>query len=225
MIELCNVSKIYQKNGNEIRALDNINLSIKDNEFIAIVGASGSGKSTLLNILGCLDSVSHGSYILNGDDVAEMEPDDLAQVRNKHIGFIFQNFKLIEQLSAIDNVQIPLIYGGVKRGDRKRRAKEVLSMVGLSNRVNHFPGELSGGQQQRLSIARAIVLEHDIILADEPTGNLDYNSCTEIMNMLEDIYKKGKTVVVVTHDKNVARKAKRVVEIREGRIYSDKQEN
>lgn len=224
MIELCNVSKIYQKKEKEIRALDNVSLSIKDNEFIAIVGASGSGKSTLLNILGCLDSVSRGSYILNGEDVAEMEPDELAQIRNKHIGFIFQNFKLIEHLTAIDNVQIPLIYGGVRRTERKKRAKEVLSIVGLSNRENHFSRELSGGQQQRLAIARAIALEHDIILADEPTGNLDECSCAEIMNMLEEIYKNGKTVIVVTHDKSVARKAGRVLEIREGKIYSDKQE-
>ena len=221
MIELYNVSKIYQKEEKMIRALDNISLSINDNEFVAIVGASGSGKSTLLNILGCLDSVSHGSYILNGEDVAEMERDDLALIRNKYIGFIFQNFKLIEHLTALDNVQIPLIYGGVKRIERKRRAKEMLSKVGLSNRENHFPKELSGGQQQRLAIARAMVLEHDIILADEPTGNLDEGSCEEIMNMLEEIYKNGKTVIIVTHDKKVAKKARRVLEIREGKIYSD----
>ena len=225
MIELYNVSKIYQKEEKMIRALDNISLSINDNEFVAIVGASGSGKSTLLNILGCLDSVSHGSYILNGEDVAEMERDDLALIRNKYIGFIFQNFKLIEHLTALDNVQIPLIYGGVKRIERKRRAKEMLSKVGLSNRENHFPKELSGGQQQRLAIARAMVLEHDIILADEPTGNLDEGSCEEIMNMLEEIYKNGKTVIVVTHDKKVAKKARRVLEIREGKIYSDQKES
>ena len=225
MIELYNVSKIYQKEEKMIRALDNISLSINDNEFVAIVGASGSGKSTLLNILGCLDSVSHGSYILNGEDVAEMERDDLALIRNKYIGFIFQNFKLIEHLTALDNVQIPLIYGGVKRTERRRRAKEMLSKVGLSNRENHFPKELSGGQQQRLAIARAMVLEHDIILADEPTGNLDEGSCEEIMNMLEEIYKNGKTVIVVTHDKKVAKKARRVLEIREGKIYSDQKES
>ena len=225
MIELYNVSKIYQKEEKMIRALDNISLSINDNEFVAIVGASGSGKSTLLNILGCLDSVSHGSYILNGEDVAEMERDDLALIRNKYIGFIFQNFKLIEHLTALDNVQIPLIYGGVKRTERRRRAKEMLSKVGLSNRENHFPKELSGGQQQRLAIARAMVLEHDIILADEPTGNLDEGSCEEIMNMLEEIYKNGKTVIIVTHDKKVAKKARRVLEIREGKIYSDQKES
>lgn len=221
MIELYNVSKKYYRKGMEVIALHNINLVIEDGEYVAIIGDSGSGKSTLLNILGCLDIISEGTYYLDGEDISEMESDHLAETRNKHIGFIFQSFRLIDYLSAWENVQIPLIYANANKSKREKRAKQVLHEVELSERMYHLPGELSGGQQQRLAIARAISMPHDIILADEPTGNLDRSNCEEVMNILEKINSQGATLLIVTHDLQIATRADRVIEIYRGEIIND----
>lgn len=215
------MSKIYNPGENEVRALDHVSLSIGEREFVTIIGQSGSGKSTLMNMLGCLDVPTSGKYFLHGQDVSGMTDNELSDIRNQEIGFIFQGFNLIAGLSALENVELPLIYRGVGRGERARLAKEALSKVGLADRMTHKPAEMSGGQQQRVAIARAIAQAPPIILADEPTGNLDSTSTKEIMQILHELHEEGRTVILITHDPEIAAEAKRVVKIKDGKIVSD----
>ena len=222
MIELKNISKVYKMGDQTVRALDDVSLTIKDGEYIAIIGPSGSGKSTLMNVLGCLDNPSSGQYLLNGKDVSKLHDDQLAGARNKNIGFVFQRFNLMGRISAIRNVEMPARYGGIGSRERNKRAVEALTSVGLGKRMNHTPVELSGGQQQRVAIARALVNQPNILLADEPTGALDSKTGREILDLFERLHtQRGITVIVVTHDPQVARRADRVVSIRDGRIESD----
>jgi putative ABC transport system ATP-binding protein len=225
MIMVRDLAKIYQVGTQEVQALRSVDLDINKNEFVALMGPSGSGKSTLMNILGCLDSPSRGIYHLNGSDVSKMEDDDLAEVRNREIGFIFQTFNLLPRYSALENVALPLIYKGVGKAARTKRAKEVLGQVGLADRMNHKPNELSGGQRQRVAVARALVNGPSIILADEPTGNLDSKTSSEIMGLLDEIHKKGNTIILVTHEEDIAQHAQRIVRLRDGLIESDKMVN
>ena len=215
------MSKIYNPGENEVRALDHVSLSIGEREFVTIIGQSGSGKSTLMNMLGCLDVPTSGKYFLHGQDVSGMTDNELSDIRNQEIGFIFQGFNLIAGLSALENVELPLIYRGVGRGERARLAKEALSKVGLADRMTHKPAEMSGGQQQRVAMARAIAQAPPIILADEPTGNLDSTSTKEIMQILHELHEEGRTVILITHDPEIAAEAKRVVKIKDGQIVSD----
>ncbi len=221
VIHLKNIDKSYFMGMQAIPALKAINLDIFRNEYVALMGPSGSGKSTLMNILGCLDSPTAGAYILNGKDVSKMPDDDLAGVRNKEIGFVFQQFNLLPRLSAAENVALPLVYAGVARKERMERAMEVLKKVGLADRSHHKPNELSGGQIQRVAIARALVNNPAIILADEPTGNLDSKTSVEVMDIFSKIQESGNTVVLVTHEEDIAAYAKRVVRLRDGLIESD----
>lgn len=221
LIEIKDMSKIYNPGENEVRALDGIDLTISEREFVAIIGHSGSGKSTLMNMLGCLDTPTEGSYMLHGTDVSDMEDDELSDVRNKEIGFIFQGFHLIPNLTAVENVALPLIYRGVGKKEREKLALKALEKVGLSHRLDHRPAQMSGGQQQRVAIARAIAQAPPIILADEPTGNLDSNSTKEIMQILKDLYNEGRTVILITHDNEIAEQANRVITISDGKITSD----
>jgi len=221
MISLKSIKKTY-KIGNEIiEALKDISLNIYKNEYVALMGPSGSGKSTLMNMLGCLDSPSSGEYILNNLSVAIMSDNDLAQVRNKEIGFVFQTFNLLPRASTLDNVALPLVYAGFSKVNREKRANDVLESVGLSNRVNHKPNELSGGQRQRVAIARALVNNPAIILANEPTGNLDSKTSVEIMGLFEEIHKKGNTIILVTHEENIAMHAHRIIRLKDGLVESD----
>lgn len=206
-----------------IAALKSITLSIDRGEYVAFMGPSGSGKSTLMNIVGCLDSPSGGSYILNGTDVSVMSENQLAEVRNKEIGFVFQTFNLLPRASALENVAMPLIYAGISKKERTERAMEALRGVGLENRSTHKPNELSGGQRQRVAVARALVNEPSILLADEPTGNLDSRTSYEIMDLFEQLYQKGNTIIIVTHEEDIANYAKRVVRLRDGLVESDNQ--
>lgn len=221
IIRIENLTKTYRVGNQEVRALDGVSLSIGRNEYVAIMGPSGSGKSTMMNILGCLDNPSGGRYVLSGTDVSRMGDRRLAQVRSISIGFVFQSFNLLPRYDAVDNVALPLIYRGMGREQRRRRALEALEAVGLAERARHKPGEMSGGQRQRIAIARALVGEPDIILADEPTGNLDTATSIEIMRLFEEIYRKGNTVILVTHEEDIARCARRIVKLRDGRIESD----
>lgn len=221
MIEIRNLTKIYKMGETEVRALDGISLSIAEKEFVAIVGPSGSGKSTLMNILGCLDIPTEGSYELDGQEVSQCNDNQLAEIRNRKIGFIFQNFNLLSKLNAIENVELPLIYIGVGSKERKAKAIEALKKVGLEQRVHHKPSELSGGQQQRVAIARALVTNPPFILADEPTGNLDSKTGKEVLQMLKDLHAKGNTIVLITHDDSIAKEAERVVRIKDGKIVMD----
>ena len=221
LIEIRNMCKIYNPGENEVRALDHVSLSIGENEFVAIIGHSGSGKSTLMNMLGCLDVPTSGIYLLHGSDVSLLSDDELSDIRNQEIGFIFQGFNLISNLTAFENVELPLIYRGVSKKERTSLAKEALRKVGLENRMTHKPSEMSGGQQQRVAIARAIAQAPPVILADEPTGNLDSHSSQEIMNILKQLHAEGRTVIVITHDNDIAANAKRIVHIEDGRITSD----
>ena len=204
-----------------INALNNVSFSVKKNEFVALMGASGSGKSTLMNLIGCLDTPTAGSYVLNGINVKEMDDDDLASIRNKEIGFIFQTFNLLPRYTALENVILPLIYSGIKKEERQEIAKKALENVGLSNRMNHKPNELSGGQRQRVAIARALVNNPALILADEPTGNLDSETSIEIMSLFQEIHKKGNTIIVVTHEEDIAKYAGRIIRLKDGIIESD----
>ena len=221
LVEVQDMYKIYNPGENEVRALDHVSLKIQKGEFVAIIGHSGSGKSTLMNMLGCLDVPTSGRYFLNGKDVSNMTDDELSDIRNMEIGFIFQGFNLIQNLTAQENVELPLIYRGVGKKERAALAVESLDMVGLSHRMDHKPSEMSGGQQQRVAIARAIAAKPPVILADEPTGNLDSRSTQEIMNVLKDLHKSGRTVILITHDDEIAAQVKRVVRIKDGRIEAD----
>lgn len=218
LISIKNVSKLYTSGDCTIAALADVNISICKGEFVAIVGTSGSGKSTLMNILGCLDIPSEGSYSLEGTDISSQSDDMLSDVRNKKIGFIFQGFNLIQSLNAIENVELPLAYRGVKRHDRHELSVQALCHVGLENRLTHLPSQMSGGQQQRVAIARAIAARPPILLADEPTGNLDKNSGADVMRILLDLHDEGKTIILITHDREIAKLASRVIEISDGRV-------
>ena len=222
IIELKGIEKKYIVGSNFVNALRGINLEIAKNEYIAIMGPSGSGKSTLMNIIGCLDSSSKGQYILNSTDVSSMSDNELATVRNKEIGFVFQTFNLLSRYSTFENVMLPLVYAGVPKKERIIRTEAVIESVGLTERMNHKPNELSGGQRQRVAIARALINNPSIILADEPTGNLDTNTSIEIMQVFEEIYNQGNTIVLVTHEDDISRYARRIVKLRDGLIEYDK---
>ncbi len=221
LIEIKDMYKIYNPGENEVRALDGINLSIEDGEFVAIVGHSGSGKSTFMNMLGCLDVPTSGEYYLDGVNVATLGDDELSDIRNKKIGVIFQGFNLIPSLNAVENVELPLIYRGMGKEERKRLAVEALTRVGLEKRLTHRPMQMSGGQQQRVAIARAIAARPPMILADEPTGNLDTKSGVDVMNILRELWREGRTIVLITHDNEIAASARRVVRIIDGKIVED----
>ena len=221
LIHIENMKKIYNPGENEVRALDGIDLDIEKGDLVAIVGHSGSGKSTLMNMLGCLDTPTSGKYVLDGQDVASMTDNQLADVRNKEIGFIFQGFNLISNLDAVGNVELPLVYRGVSKNERKQLAMEALKSVGLEDRRKHKPNEMSGGQQQRVAVARAVAAKPPIILADEPTGNLDTKSTQEIMEILKELHRSGRTVIIITHDEEIASQAHRVIRILDGRIEED----
>ena len=221
IIGIKSVSKIYNLGDTIVKALDNVSLSIFENDFISIMGPSGSGKSTLMNIIGCLDVPTKGSYKFNNEKISQMKDSQLADIRNQKIGFVFQTFNLLPKLNALQNVEVPLVYSNLKRFKRTEKAKEALNIVGLSDRINHKPNELSGGQRQRVAIARALVNKPSIILADEPTGNLDSKSGNEILNFFDDLHKAGNTLIIVTHEKSVAKRAKRRIEIFDGKITLD----
>jgi putative ABC transport system ATP-binding protein len=221
IIRIQKLYKIYRQGSSEVRALNGISLKVNQGEFVAIVGHSGSGKTTLMNLLGCLDTPTSGIYSLDGRNVADLTDDQLSLIRNRHIGFIFQGYNLIPSLDALENVELPLIYRGMKREQRKRVAAQAIIRVGLGSRMHHRPAELSGGQQQRVAIARAIAARPPIILADEPTGNLDTVSGREIIKILLELNSEGKTIILITHDMEIAQNASRIIEIRDGRIVSD----
>lgn len=221
IIRLVKIVKNYKVGTEIVRALKSIDLTIFKNEYVALMGPSGSGKSTLMNILGCLDTATSGNYFLNGTDVSQMNDNKLAEIRNKEIGFIFQTFNLLPRYTSLENVMLPLVYAGFSSEKRKKLATEALSSVGLADRMHHKPNELSGGQRQRVAIARALVNSPSILLADEPTGNLDSKTSLEIMGLFEEIHKKGNTIIVVTHEEDIARYAHRIVRLRDGEIESD----
>lgn len=223
IIQLKNIAKAYKIGTETIHALRDVSLEIYKNEFVALMGPSGSGKSTLMNMLGCLDSPSSGEYILNGIAVSQMLDNQLAEVRNKEIGFVFQSFNLLPRSTALDNVMLPLVYAGFNKADRLQRGKEVMEQVGLKDRMLHKPNELSGGQRQRVAIARALVNHPAIILADEPTGNLDSKTSIEIMALLEEIHKQGNTIILVTHEEDIAQHAHRIVRLKDGIVERDYQ--
>ena len=222
LIEIRDMCKIYNPGENEVRALDHVDLRIDQNEFVAIIGQSGSGKSTLMNMLGCLDVPTSGEYILNGQDVSNLTDDELSDIRNREIGFIFQGFNLIAGLTALENVELPLIYRGVPKKERIRLSKIALEKVGLKARMDHKPSEMSGGQQQRVAIARAIAQAPPVILADEPTGNLDSGSTKEIMEILKGLHAEGRTVILITHENEIAARARRIIRIMDGKIVDDR---
>ena len=221
LIELKNPYKIYNPGENEVRALDGVNLEIDRGDFVAIVGHSGSGKSTLMNMLGLLDIVTSGTYILNGKDVSDMDDDELSSIRNLEIGFIFQGFNLIPSLTAQGNVELPLIYRGMKAEQRHELSEAALKRVGLEKRMHHLPNQMSGGQQQRVAIARALAAKPPLILADEPTGNLDSNSGKEVMRIINELWAEGRTIILITHDDSIAETAHRVIRISDGKIVDD----
>ena len=221
LVEIRDICKIYNPGENEVKALNHVSLTIDENEFVAIIGQSGSGKSTLMNMLGCLDVPTSGDYFLHGQDVSHMSDNELSDVRNKEIGFIFQGFNLIAGLTALENVELPLIYRGVGKKERLQLANTALNKVGLEQRKEHKPSEMSGGQQQRVAIARAIAQAPPIILADEPTGNLDSGSSKEIMEILKKLHEEGRTVIIITHDNEIAGQAKRIIKIMDGKIVQD----
>ena len=221
LIQITAICKVYNPGENEVRALDHVSLNIDKGEYVAIIGQSGSGKSTLMNMLGCLDVPSSGTYILNGTDVSSLSDDELSDIRNQEIGFIFQGFNLIPSFTAIENVELPLLYRGVSRSKRHELAIQALEKVGLGARMTHKPSEMSGGQQQRVAIARAIAQAPPVILADEPTGNLDSASSREIIEILKKLHAEGRTVILITHDNEIAAQAKRVIRIKDGKVERD----
>ena len=221
LVEIQDISKIYNPGENEVRALDHISLTIQKGEFVAIIGQSGSGKSTLMNMIGCLDVPTEGTYILNGQNVSKLSDNELSDIRNQEIGFIFQGFNLIANLTAQENVELPLIYRGVPKRERHELSVAALKKVGLAHRMDHRPSEMSGGQQQRVAIARAIAQAPPVILADEPTGNLDSASSMEILDILKQLHAENRTVILITHDNDIAKQAKRVIRIKDGKIERD----
>ncbi|EJL6701133.1 ABC transporter ATP-binding protein [Vibrio cholerae] len=221
LVELQQICKHYTSGQNVVKALDGVNLTIRHGEFLAILGPSGSGKSTLMNVLGCLDKPTAGRYQLDGHPVDSLSTQQLAAIRNQKIGFVFQSFNLLEYASALDNVALPLVYAGVKAKDRRRRATELLTRVGLADRLDHKPNQLSGGQKQRVAIARALINQPQILLADEPTGALDSKSGAEIEALFNELHREGRTIIVVTHDNELAKRTKRIVTIRDGQVVSD----
>lgn len=221
LIQIENLCKVYNPGENEVRALDHVSLTVNTGEYVAIIGQSGSGKSTLMNMLGCLDVPSSGEYILNGQNVSHLTDDQLSDIRNQEIGFIFQGFNLIPSFTAVENVELPLLYRGIGKRERHELAVKALEKVGLSQRMGHKPSEMSGGQQQRVAIARAIAQAPPVILADEPTGNLDSGSSKEIIQILKELHKEGRTVILITHDNEIAAQAKRVIRIKDGKIERD----
>lgn len=221
VIHLRDLTKSYDTGKIKVQALKGINLSIRNGELVAITGPSGSGKSTLMNLIGCLDTATSGSYLLCNEEVSGLNREKLADIRNKRIGFIFQSFNLLPQITSYENVEMPLLFGGVSKHKRRKRVEELLERVGLADRMDHRPTELSGGQMQRVAIARALAMEPDIILADEPTGNLDTSSGSDIMNLFDELWQQGHTVIIITHDPALARRARRQVEIRDGLITLD----
>ncbi len=221
VISVRDLAKTYQMGTTEVRALQSVDLDIYPNEFVALMGPSGSGKSTLMNLLGCLDTPTLGEYKLSGEQVSTMDDNDLAVIRNRRIGFVFQTFNLLPRLSALDNVALPLVYAGLSKDERIAKAKDVLATVGLGDRMDHKPNELSGGQRQRVAVARALVNDPAIILADEPTGNLDSKTSQEIMEMFETLHDQGNTIIIVTHEPEIAEHAHRIVKLRDGMIESD----
>jgi putative ABC transport system ATP-binding protein len=221
IIRMADIRKVYDTGKVKVEALKGIDLEIHKGEMVAIVGPSGSGKSTLMNLVGCLDTPTSGEYELGGQAVSGVSRDQLAEIRNRRVGFVFQNFNLLPHISALENVEMPLLFGGVRPAERRARATELLERVGLGDRVDHKPTELSGGQMQRVAIARALAMNPDIVLADEPTGNLDSTAGSDIMSIFTDLWKQGSTMVIITHDPALARRASRVVEIHDGRITAD----
>ena len=221
MIKLEHIFKIYEMGENKVYALDDVSLHVAAHEFVSIIGPSGSGKSTLMNMLGCLDVPTQGRYFLDGTDISKKTDDELAEIRNKKIGFVFQGFNLLPKLTAVENVELPLIYSTVSAKERYEKAKEALAKVGLEGRIDHKPTELSGGQQQRVAIARALITDPPIILADEPTGNLDSKSGKEVMEIFKNLNANGNTIILITHDSGVAAQAKRVVRIQDGKLYEE----
>jgi putative ABC transport system ATP-binding protein len=221
VIAMSGIKKIYDTGKVRVEALKGIDLRVGTGEFVAIVGPSGSGKSTLMNLVGCLDTPSDGTYLLRGKEVAGLDKNDLARIRNERVGFVFQNFNLLPQITAFENVEMPLMFGGVPRKERKERVTALLEKVGLGDRMEHRPTELSGGQMQRVAVARALSMNPDIVLADEPTGNLDTSSGGDVMSLFEELWRQGRTLIVITHDQALARRAGRVVEIRDGAIVRD----
>ena len=222
MLELINLKKYYNMGSNVVKALDDVTLTINDGEFVAIIGPSGSGKSTLMNIVGCLDKATSGDYVVDGVNISSFSENKLAWLRNKKIGFIFQGFNLLSKLNAYENVELPLIYQGMRAGERKIAVKKALESVGMLDRIHHKPSELSGGQQQRVAIARALATSPSVILADEPTGNLDSKTGEEVIEILKELNNKGTTVILITHDADIASHAKRIVKIHDGKVVSDK---
>lgn len=221
IIRIEHIAKVYEMGDEQVFALRDVSLTISENEYVAIMGPSGSGKSTLMNMLGCLDTPSSGTYLFNGNNVNDMDDDDLASIRNKEIGFVFQTFNLLPRATALQNVELPLVYAGASAQERKRRAEESLTRVGLDQRMLHKPNELSGGQRQRVAIARALVTNPSIILADEPTGNLDSKTGQEIMALFGQLWQQGNTVILVTHEEDIARHAHRIIRLRDGLVESD----
>jgi putative ABC transport system ATP-binding protein len=221
LIELADIRKVYQMGVSEVNALDGVSLRIERGEYVAIMGPSGSGKSTLMNIVGCLDTPTSGSYKLRGIEIRDRDDDELARIRNQEVGFIFQTFNLLSRADALHNVELPMIYAGRPKKDRRERAREMLDLVGLGDRTHHRPNELSGGQRQRVAIARALVNDPSIVLADEPTGNLDSKTGLEIMALLDEVHSGGNTVILVTHEEEIAANAERIVRLRDGKIESD----
>lgn len=221
LIHARDLRKTYHVGDQVVHALDGLDLDIRANEYVALMGPSGSGKSTLMNMLGCLDSPTSGTYILNGQDVSRLEDDALAEIRNREIGFVFQTFNLLPRYTALENVALPMVYAGIPKAERQDRAREVLEQVGLGDRMDHRPNELSGGQRQRVAVGRALVMKPSIILADEPTGNLDTATSEEVMELFGEIQKAGNTVILVTHEEDIAAYAHRTVRLRDGRVESD----
>jgi putative ABC transport system ATP-binding protein len=221
IIQLDKLSKTYEMGATQVKALEEVSLTIGKGDYIAIMGPSGSGKSTLMNLIGCLDTPTHGSYVLNGREVATLDDNALAEIRNKEIGFIFQTFNLLARTNALQNVELPLIYAGLPRQERHKRAEEALVSVGLGDRMHHKPNELSGGQRQRVAVARALVNKPSILLADEPTGNLDSKTGEEIMELFNELNKAGNTIILVTHEEDIAMRARRIVRLKDGRIVDD----
>lgn len=221
LIKIDQIKRYYQMGSETVKALDSVSLNINKNEYVAIMGQSGSGKTTMMNILGCLDTPTSGTYILNNKDVSSLDDNRLAEIRNKEIGFVFQTFNLLPRLSSLENVMLPLVYAGIGKQERLEKAEEVMAKVGLKDRMTHKPNELSGGQRQRVAVARAMVNNPSIILADEPTGNLDSKVSVEIMGLFEKIHELGNTIILVTHEEDIARYAHRIIKLKDGKIESD----